>query len=745
MLAFVEHVMEWSGGLPILILCTARSDLFDKDPGWGRGKRNWSTVTLAPLADEDARTLVSALLPPGSPTPLQRLVVERSGGNPLFAEEFAQMLREQPTPDPGGASPSHQLLAPHDTPASLHALIAARLDTLTLSLKSLLLDSSVIGRTFWAGALTSMSGLDRDVVHAQLRELARKELIRPSRASSVREEAEYAFWHTLIRDVAYGQIPRARRAPKHIAVAEWIERMAGERVSDRAELLAYHYGQALDLIRATGASDEIATLEAITRRYWMLAGERAMGLDVARAAECFERAMELFPPTDPGRADVVARLAAAAFDSGRIRDAQAAYEQAIDLFDENDDRLARGRSLDRLATVLWEQGDTAGSRIRLAQAVELLEAEPHGSELADCYTSLASDRMVSGRFDEALAWAERSISLSSELGAEHLRPRALGFRGVAKCYRGDLAGLDDLHAAIAIAERLGLARDQANVLVILAEVLWATDGPSAALEAVERASALATRRGLGDVVVACRTQSLGPLFDLGRWDDVLTIADDVIRWSESTGGGYYEITSQLWQGQVLVWREQRSPETSIADLMIPAREIADPQVLVPAVVVSGLIAVEENRPDEVERLIEELERATDVGLGWYREHFLLDLVRLCVFAGDLASASRFVDRADAFTTRHRLALLGARAVIDEARGALPDAAAIYREVELGWASYGNLLEEGRAALGVGRCLARSGEQGARPELLRAREIFEQLGAPRLLDEADTHLVESGRR
>jgi tetratricopeptide (TPR) repeat protein len=372
----------------------------------------------------------------------------------------------------------------------------------------------------------------------------------------------------------------------------------------------------------------------------------------------------------------------------------------------------------------------------LEEALDVLEREPPGPELADLYTSLASERMVSGRFEEALEWAERSLGLLARLGAEHLRPRALGYRGVARCYQGDLRGIDDLHAAIALAERLGLAREQAKVLVILAEVVWATEGPARAMEAADSASRLATRRGIEDVVVASRTQTVGPLFDLGRWDDLLSVVDDVIAWSEAAGSAYDEITAQLWQAQVLIWRGRRSAESPETGIMARAREIADPQVLVPAVVVAGLAALDDGRPEEAIDLVAELDRAPDVGLGWYREHFLADLVRICVRSGDLSLASRFVDRAEAFTRRHRLSLSTARASLHEGKGDLKEASSLYEEAAQDWVTYGHVLEAGMASLGAARCLARLGDPAALDPLQRATDVFASIGAPRLLEEAD---------
>ena len=106
----------------------------------------------------------------------------------------------------------------------------------------------MIGKVFWVGAVSAMADRDRREVERALHELARKELVRPSRQSSMEGEAEYGFWHLLVRDVAYQQIPRAGRAARHLAAADWLEGKAGERVED----LAYHTGEALTLAQATG-------------------------------------------------------------------------------------------------------------------------------------------------------------------------------------------------------------------------------------------------------------------------------------------------------------------------------------------------------------------------------------------------------------------------------------------------------------------------------------------------------------
>ena len=113
----------------------------------------------------------------------------------------------------------------------------------------------MLGKVFWVGALAEIGGRDQGELELALHELARKELVRPARVSSMEGESEYSFWHLLVRDVAYGQIPRAERARRHRSAAAWIERQAGGRVEDLAELLAHHYLQALELAEAAGDTD----------------------------------------------------------------------------------------------------------------------------------------------------------------------------------------------------------------------------------------------------------------------------------------------------------------------------------------------------------------------------------------------------------------------------------------------------------------------------------------------------------
>jgi predicted ATPase len=725
MIEFVGHVLEWSSGYPMLILCSARPELLQRAPQWGGGMRNSVVVSLAPLTDGETRTLLESILPNDTAPDVYDLIADRAGGNPLFAEEFVRMLQDRS----GGAVVGSDVAVLSDSsPESLDALIAARLDTLAVEEKSLLQDASVIGRVFWPTAVAAVSGSDLENVQAGLRDLAQRELVRPSRLSSVQGDTEYAFAHALIRDVAYGQIPRLERVDKHVVAAGWIERLAVERVADHAELLAHHYGQALDLSRAAGR-ESLDELEEATRRALMLAGERSMALDVARATESFDRVLELLPPDHPDRADALFWKAIAALDAGRYEEAEDLYRQATAAYRAGGDRIGEGASLTKLANVLWERGAYEESRDFLAESAEILESEPPGPELAACYASTASARILIGAFGEAIELSERALDLARRSEAGALISRALSYRGTARCFSGDGSGLQDFSEALEVAESVGSSQESALALLVRAEVEWAIDGPTVALESVRAGRELSERRGVIDMVFFFDALSLGALFDLGAWDELLLVADDIVQGSQQVGGQYAPALAQPWIAQVLLWRDRHTEASDIAaSLRAEAMEIRDAQVLVPAWVATALVAIHQGRTRDALEIVEELDRESEVSLAWYRENFLADLVRICAACEELPLARRLVERSRPTALRHELSLRSASAAIEEASGNVAEAAELYERAVEGWEGYGHQVETGLGLLGSARCLEALGDPRSTERRARAEEIFGGLGA-----------------
>ena len=204
LLDFVDELPDWIEDVPLLVLCTARPELLDRRSGWGGGKRNAATISLSPLDADDTARLIAALLDRSVlPAETQAALLARAGGNPLYAEQFVRMLSERGE-------------IQGELPENVQGIIAARLDSLADDEKRLLQDAAVVGKVFWTAALAAVNGSQHAVLEQSLRSLVRKEFVRRERRASVEGESEYAFNHVLVRDVAYGQIPRCsaqRQAP----------------------------------------------------------------------------------------------------------------------------------------------------------------------------------------------------------------------------------------------------------------------------------------------------------------------------------------------------------------------------------------------------------------------------------------------------------------------------------------------------------------------------------------------------
>jgi class 3 adenylate cyclase/tetratricopeptide (TPR) repeat protein len=456
LLEFVDHVLQWSVGVPMLVLCTARPELYERQADWGGGKRNATTISLSPLSPGETAQLISTLLPRAVlPAETQAALLKRAGGNPLYAQEFVRMLLDRGIVDSEAGVWATADEIP--VPETVQAVIAARLDTLAGGQKSVLQDAAVIGKVFWRRAVAAVGDADEGAVETCLRELVARELVRPMRISSLRGQTEYAFTHMLIGDVAYGQIPRAARGKKHRAAAAWIARISEGRMTDHAEFLAYHYRQALELARVTGAAEEVEELEPLARRFLVLSGDRALKLDVAAADAYYSQALELFPSEAPERVEVLWKGAEAAWLAGRFSEAESQYEAAIADFRVRGDMLHAGEAMARLANALRDRGKTARARALLDEAIELLEREPRGPELAIAYLHNARDHNLSGRHAEALEWSEKALALSQRLGLENHAARALQFLGFLRFHLGDPTGVDVLREALRVTSGSGSA------------------------------------------------------------------------------------------------------------------------------------------------------------------------------------------------------------------------------------------------------------------------------------------------
>ncbi|GIU94705.1 MAG: guanylate cyclase [Gaiellaceae bacterium] len=508
LLDFVDELVDWIADVPLLVVATARPELLERRPGWGGGKLNATTITLSPLTSEEtAQLLASALGTPVLPAETQATLLERAGGNPLYAEQFAELYVERGSTD--------ELALPE----TLQGIIAARLDGLSLDEKALLQDAAVVGKVFWAGAL----GREEADVVATLHSLERKGFVRRQRRSSVEGQGEIAFAHALVRDVAYGQIPRAERAAKHRRVAEWIESLG--RPEDHAEMRAYHWRSALDLTRAAGAPD--ADLAERARLALRDAGDRAAGLNSHTAAASFyDEALALWSEGDADRADLLFRLARALFAAYNENRREQALVAARDALLAAGDPVRAGEAESFLANVAWDRGHDDEVRAHLARARELV-GDSVSASAARVLASSARILELDDEFEAAMELAQAALEMASELGLDELRAHALTTRGMARNDLDPGSGTADIEQALELALEIDSPIAAAIVNNLGVYAMFAGDIQRAD-ELYAEAQRLGERFGNKAIVRFTRGNRIWADFMLGRWDRALEHADEFV-------------------------------------------------------------------------------------------------------------------------------------------------------------------------------------------------------------------------
>jgi len=503
LLELIDHLAQWVRERALLILCLARPELLDVRPGWGGGRVRSTAIELEPLGRADSEALADALLEEHQVTGKVRArLLDKAEGNPLFVEETVRMLVEQ------GADGGDRI------PDSLQAMIGARIDRLPAGAKIVLQRGSVIGRTFWAGAIDHLSPeYDLDELEDLLDDLLLRDLVTREERSTIGGEAAYRFKHVLIREVAYGGLSKSGRAEYHTRFAEWLREKADKEV---IEIRAYHLDQAC-LLYAELDGHPPEELARTAAKALASAGKRALALESNLSArKLLLRSVEL--ESTLGRRFLAARAAWQLGDLPVVRDEMTVLvEQAVaegdraiqsraltalsevassldvelvraaELADEAlavveaDDHDGRFRALDRRARVARWAGREAEAEEYLQQALEAARAaarKDHEAraalQLAGIYVSRMEEDKAEPLIDRALALAEESGSIVARASAAQSKG---GLHRVRRQYEeaeGWLTKALDLYRETASVPEIAWTSRQ------LAQVAWETGNPAKA-------------------------------------------------------------------------------------------------------------------------------------------------------------------------------------------------------------------------------------------------------------------------
>jgi class 3 adenylate cyclase/tetratricopeptide (TPR) repeat protein len=423
MLDLIEYLARWVRG-PVLIVCLARDELLEHRAGWGGGRRNATTIALDPLSDDEAALLVTALMPDetgnGDKGRIVAQVAARSGGNPLFAEEMVNRIREE------GASDAETL------PDTVHSVLAARLDALRPSERRVLQHAAVVGETFWQGSLDGLAAEEGLNLIEALVALEDKDLVVSRAGSRLAGEHEYAFKHALIRDVAYGTLPKSVRARKHAEVGRFIEEQSSERGEAAVALVAEHYGQAAAL--APTANLDPGERDAVLRRalqFGEAAGDAAAGLySNQEAFNHYSTVLGLTDALDPeSEARIGEKQGDIALRLGRVDTAVEVWERCLE-YHRAQENLARVGDLHRkIGAGLWHKGDRESSIDHYQKGIDLLKDGPPCLELVRLYEEAASLYMHTGDNMLAIYASEKALRLAERLGEAAAASRAHGIFG----------------------------------------------------------------------------------------------------------------------------------------------------------------------------------------------------------------------------------------------------------------------------------------------------------------------------
>jgi class 3 adenylate cyclase/tetratricopeptide (TPR) repeat protein len=721
LLDFIDHLVEWSRGRPILVMTMARPELLERRPGWGAGRRNFVSLSLEPLTREDMAKLLEGLVP-GLPDAMVLAILERADGIPLYAVETIRMLLHdgQVEAVDGIYRPvSDQIRL--DVPETLHALIAARLDGLDAADRSLLQDAAVLGQTFSVGALAAVCGQEPQAVIAHLRVLERRELVAEEIDPRSPERGQWAFVQALIREVGYATLSKRDRRARHLSAARYVEGLGDDEL---AGVQALHYRDAY-LAMPEGPEGEAVAVQA--RLALRGAAERASALHSNDLALTYlEQALSITPDSaeDP---ELLERAGNAAFEAGRHDAAETHLTHAIERYGAIGERVGLLRATASLGASYVSGSQVVPAIATLRAATEEypeLEDEPAmvsvGGQLARAY-------MLHEEPQVALEWAERTLVAAERLDmvtevAEAMNTKALVLQILGRF----IEATTTLRGVLWLAEQHGLTQAELRAYNNLSFLLVTADprtGLEVAQTGIERASKVGARQWVTLLASNAATASLR----VGDWATAEALIDT---WLEASSDWVSRI--ELGSVGVVMAACRAAPGDE------PAREFdagesdsSDPQIAAVERITRAWVGLCEGRDtDSIADAMAAAAHATGYAVMAYPL-----AMRAAVWSGDASRSAAAISAFEALSihgaaveaTRH-----GMRSGMAALQGRHQEAVDHAVEALERWWNLGARFEYALAVIDAS-VAAGASQPWLAQHAATARSILEELGAQALLD------------
>jgi class 3 adenylate cyclase/tetratricopeptide (TPR) repeat protein len=741
LLDFLDHLIDWSGDLPVYVLVFARPELGQARPGFGAG-RNRSTLTLDPLDPTSMDQLVDALVPGMVPAARSRITTHAQG-IPLFAVETVRALVDRDIVQP--VEGVYRLVGDVGelaVPDSLRALLAARLDALDPDVRRLVTDAAVLGTTFPAEALIAVSGRDERDVRAALAELVRRDVFSVSADRLSPERGSYQFAQQMLRQVAYDTLSRRDRKARHLQVAAHLRATFAGDGEEVADVIAQHY---LDALNAVPDDPDIAEVRGQAIGALIRAAERAERTGApARAASSYATAAELATSgTADGQLDAQdgSPDAAGLWErAARAADLSGDYAAAVEHADvARDYHLQRGRvrAAARAQAIAGQalriRGRLTEAREQLTAAVGVLRAEPD-ADTVRALDQLAALEVFEGSPDgDRLSTESLILGQALDVGASQLsgllRTRAMHLARAERPTEAVAYLREAAQLATQADDNLKLGSALANLSVVLTD-------PASAAEAARAAAGHFRRVGSPDSLGAAIGSLAAHLMQLGDWD----AAEEELTQAIASGELAENEEIAYWRAELAALRgDATTAETMLEGLAdMRASESAQDEASVSSLE-AVTAAARGQLQDALRHARRALAHADAFGIGRLAEEWAL-AARAAFEVRDIAAARELLAMLESHQSGPAVPLLRAERALARARLAGHDgepaagaafAAAISTLREVGWPYYlaHGLLDHAQYLL------RQDDAEAAGIAIQEARDIGERLRCQPLLDRA----------